>query len=60
MIDVKFEIPDQEALALAQLMKRIGWNEIRGNAIDDDEAYLMRDAIYRLQQGLSEAGYSPR
>ena len=38
--------PSGEALrASPQLVKRIGWNEVRINAIDDDDAYLIREAL---------------
>ena len=30
-----------QALALAQFVKRVGWSEIRQNAVDDDEAYAI-------------------
>lgn len=49
-----------EAELLAQFVKRIGWLEIRGNAVDDDEAHAMVQAILTLQDGLARAGYSPR
>ena len=49
-----------EALALAQFLKRVGWTELRGNAIDDDEAYRMRGAFERVQKALAEVGFAPR
>ncbi|EOG7599409.1 hypothetical protein ID104_13735 [Vibrio cholerae] len=54
------ELSDLQALALAQLVKRIGWKEVRINAVDDDEAYEMMDAIARLQASLADTGYAPR
>jgi hypothetical protein len=32
----------------------------RENAVDDDEAYVMRDALGFLAKALQEAGYAPR
>jgi len=49
-----------QALALAQFVKRVGWQEIRQNAVDNDEAYVMRDALGELAKALREAGYAPR
>ena len=49
-----------EALALAQFLKRVGWTEWRGNAIDDDEDYRMRGACERVQKALAEVGFAPR
>jgi hypothetical protein len=46
--------------ALAQLVKRITWSDIRGCAVSDDEAYEMRDAVSKLQSALAETGYAPR
>ena len=41
-------------------IKRVGWTEIRQNAVDDDEAYEMRTALGFLANALREAGYAPR
>ena len=60
MVDVRAEMEEHEALALAQLLKRIGYQEIRANAVDDEEAETMIRAIYKAQKGLEEAGFSPR
>ena len=49
------ELTEAQALALAQLVKRITWSEMRSNAVDD-----MRDAICKLQEALAGAGYAPR
>lgn len=48
------------ALALAQLVKRMSFSDVRANAVDDDEAYRMMDALSELQDGLVESGYNPR
>jgi hypothetical protein len=53
------EIADAESLALLQCMKRIGFNEWRQNAIDD-EAYLMRDGCGKIASALADVGYRPR
>ncbi|MBS9426370.1 DUF7706 family protein [Photorhabdus caribbeanensis] len=49
-----------EALALAQLVKRLNWVEIRACAVDDTEAWVIKVAIGRLQSILAYHGYSPR
>lgn len=54
------ELTEAQTLALAQLVKRLTWTDIRGCAVDDDEAYEMRDAVGHLQKALDLAGYSPR
>ena len=59
-ITITTELSDLHAWALAQLVKRIGWNEVRINAVDDDDAYLMREALSTsvLQKSLAESGYA--
>lgn len=57
---VHLQLGDAEAWSLAQIVKRVGWSELRANAVDDDEAYAMRDALEQLRQALAEAGYAPR
>jgi hypothetical protein len=59
-VDVSMALEPAQALALAQFVKRVGWSEIRGNAVDDDEACTMRDALELLAHALAEAGYAPR
>lgn len=54
------EMTDPEALALAQLCKRISWSDCRSNAVNDDEAYIMMDAIAKLQKSLASAAYASR
>ncbi|NHB63739.1 DUF7706 family protein [Photorhabdus sp. RW14-46] len=49
-----------EALALAQLVKRLCWSEIRACAVNDEEAYQIKDAIGKLQSALAYRGYAPR
>jgi len=57
---IEFNLDEAQALALAQFVKRVGWSEMRANAVDDDEAYLMRDALGELAKALRELGYAPR
>lgn len=59
-IRAELELSDAEALALAQFVKRVGWTELRANAVDDAEAQLMRVAVERLRLALAAAGYAPR
>jgi hypothetical protein len=58
--EFSFFLDDSEALALAQFVKRVGWSEIRQNAVDDAEAYEIRDALGRIALTLAEGGYEPR
>ncbi|ADP02388.1 gp43 [Burkholderia phage KS14] len=54
------EMSEAEAVALAQLCKRITFSDLRSCSVDNDEAYVMRDAVAKLQAALRSAGYAPR
>jgi hypothetical protein len=54
------ELTDMDAMALAQLVKRLSWAELRACAVNDAEAYEIRDGVAKLQRLLAEAGYAPR
>ena len=57
---VTLNLPPLQAQALAQLVKRLGWTEIRQNAQDDEEAYDMRNAVQELKNELAQQGFDPR
>ena len=54
------DLPDDEATALAQYLKRAGLSDYRQLAVDDEEAYSMQAAFERLRTALALAGYAPR
>lgn len=58
--NLSLELTADQANALAEFVKRCGWSEWRQNAVDDAEAYLMRDAFDQLSRALKDSGYSPR
>jgi len=59
-LNLNVRVTPAEAMALAQFVKRVGWHEFINNAVDKDEAYDIRDAVYALQKALAEEGYAPR
>lgn len=59
-VNVNLALDEGQAWALAQFVKRIGWQEFRGNAVDDDEAYAIRDSVDLLAKALAESGFAPR
>ena len=59
-VTITCELSDDEALALAQFVKRVGWSEFRTNAVDDTEAAMIRGAVDVLQKALIDAGFAPR
>jgi dissimilatory sulfite reductase (desulfoviridin) alpha/beta subunit len=50
----------EQTEALAQFVKRVGWSEWRQNAVDDNEAYLMKAAFDEIQKALAAVGFAPR
>ncbi len=54
------QLSHEETLALAQFFKRLTWSDMRGCAVDDAETYTIRDAVGKVQDALSRAGYAPR
>ena len=59
-VQVSIWLEPAQALALAQFVKRVRWTEVRQNAVGDDEADLMMDAMREVAKALAEAGYAPR
>ena len=59
-MNLTLELTTEQAEALAQLVKRIGFSELRQNAKTDDEAYAMRDALNTVADALAKSGYAPR
>lgn len=59
-VQINIELQPDEALALAQLVKRIGYSDVRSNAVNQDETYTMLDALAKVQLALANAGYAPR
>jgi hypothetical protein len=60
MVGVKFELPGDQAQALAQMLKRIDLSDIRALACSDVEAEEMQYALINLKHCLKELGYDPR
>lgn len=60
LVTVSMDLTDSQAWALAQFVKRVGWQEFRTCAVDDNEAYEIRSGVDALQKALANAGYAPR
>ena len=54
------DIEPAQALALAQMAKRIYWEDMRKLAVSDEETEKMASAVVKLQDALADAGYAPR
>ena len=54
------ELTEQEAMALAQFVKRAGFSDAMANASGEEEAYLMLSAFSKVRDDLAAKGFSPR
>lgn len=59
-VAVQLELSDDQAMALAQFVKRVTWSDFRNCAVDDEEAYLIRAAVDQVARALADKGYAPR
>ena len=55
-----YDITDDQVLALAQMVKRIHYSDMRQLSASEAETEEMAAAVTKLQRALDEAGYSPR
>ena len=63
MRKVVLELPPNEAMALAQLVKRLGYDDaerLSSRYDGGEERDLMLAGIDKLQRALAEAGFAPR
>jgi hypothetical protein len=59
-MNVQIELNTDQAWALAQFLKRVGYSDYRSLAADADEAYEMVDAGEQVRKALAESGIAPR
>jgi hypothetical protein len=60
LVTVAVELDAEQAWALAQLVKRIGWADCLSLAEDEEQTRLMIAAAERVRAALAAAGYAPR
>lgn len=59
-MNVQIELNSDQAWALAQFLKRVGYSDYRSLAVNADEAYEMVDAGELVRKALAEFGIAPR
>jgi hypothetical protein len=59
-VHITFELDTAQAYALAELCKRLGWTDVRSNAVGDAEARYMIAATEHLRIALAHAGVRVR
>ena len=59
-VELRVELNTDQAWALAQFLKRVGYSDYRSLAVDADEAYVMVGAGELIRKALAESGVAPR
>ena len=54
------QVNANQILALAHLVKRIGYADLQALAADDKEAFDMQSAVIALHYALAKRGYDPQ
>lgn len=53
-VKLELELTPDQAAALYKLVTRIGFKDLRAHADNEDEAYLMRNAVYRVRSAIEQ------
>ena len=59
-VTLHLELSDENAWALAQFLKRLGFSDCRELAVSEEEAWQMIRAAEAVRAALAEQGYAPR
>ena len=59
-IRIQIELPNSQAWAFAQYLKRVCLDDYRQRAVNDAEAWEMQEAGEIVRQALAEQGIAPR
>lgn len=57
---IEIETTGEQVEAMAQVLKRIGFSDIRRLSETDAEAYNAQYALEQVRQSLSKQGHAPR
>jgi hypothetical protein len=60
LLKLEIEIPEIQVEAISQILKRIGFSEIRALSQDEAEAYNAQYGLEKIRESLSEQGFNPR
>lgn len=60
MVHISVELSEDQALALAQLIKRIPFSDLQTNAMNEEVAYMMQSALGEVRKALADQGFAPR
>lgn len=60
MVTIMLDMPDEQAQALAQMVKRFCWHDARLFSSDEKELREILDGVTALRRALAREGYAPR
>jgi len=60
LLKLEIDIPEIQAEAVSQVLKRIGFSEIRALSHNEEEAYNAQYALEKIRESLAEQGFNPR
>jgi hypothetical protein len=58
-VTISFKMTVSQAIAYAQLLKRMAFVDYRSNAANDGEAYEMLYAAEKIRDALTRQGFAP-
>lgn len=59
-MNIEIEAKPDQLMAMAEVLKRIGYTDIRKLSASDQEAYDAQYALEQVRQALNNNGYNPR
>lgn len=57
---IQFEVNEEQAAALSQVLKRIGFSDVRRLSETETETYDAQAALEIIRHALKGAGFDPR
>ena len=60
MMSIRVELPDTQAWAFAEFLKRAGYSDYRTLAASEQQAYEMLEAGEKVRAAFAEKGVEPR
>jgi hypothetical protein len=60
LINLNVELNETEAMAFAQFLKRVGYEDFKTFSVSSEEAYLMQSAGESIRKALALKNISPR
>lgn len=60
LLKLEIDTPEIQVEAVSQVLKRIGFSEIKALSYDEEEAYNAQYGLEKIRESLAEHGFNPR